>query len=312
MAAFARSVEVQRTLGVPDCRVLERDELRTVVPDLRTRRPGRRPVRPERRVHRRPRLLRRAGGRGQRPRRPRPAGHRARRLRSAPRRSEPAPDEPRRPRVRRRGQRRGRLGRPGRRPPRRAGHDPAAAAPGADRAPAPRRSAYVMPSVMDYVPSSGGFGAYFRDDGPGRLVAGLHTEEVIHDIVDPDAVAARHRQRVRRARGRTPRPSPASPRGHASRRRVGRHLPDAAGRPAGGRPARRTGVGGHRSRAPAARGSSRRPRSGASPRTGSSTGTSTVDPGRCRAQAAGRERTAADAAARGRRSIGDHRASRPP
>ena len=45
-----------------------------------------------------------------------------------------------------------------------------------------------MPSVMDYVPSSGGFGAYFRDDGPGRLVAGLHTEEVIHDIVDPDAV----------------------------------------------------------------------------------------------------------------------------
>ena len=48
---------------------------------------------------------------------------------------------------------------------------------------------YVMPSVMDYVPSSGGFGAYFRDDGPGRLVAGLHTEEVIHDIVDPDAVA---------------------------------------------------------------------------------------------------------------------------
>jgi len=47
---------------------------------------------------------------------------------------------------------------------------------------------YVMASVMDYVPSSGGFGAYFRDEGPGRLVAGLHTEEVIHDIVDPDAV----------------------------------------------------------------------------------------------------------------------------
>ncbi len=45
---------------------------------------------------------------------------------------------------------------------------------------------YVMPSVMDYVPSSGGFGAYFRDEGPGRLIAGLHTEEVIHDIVDPD------------------------------------------------------------------------------------------------------------------------------
>jgi sarcosine oxidase subunit beta len=45
---------------------------------------------------------------------------------------------------------------------------------------------YVMPSVMDYLPSSGAFGAYFRDEGPGRLVAGLHTEEVIHDLVDPD------------------------------------------------------------------------------------------------------------------------------
>jgi len=45
---------------------------------------------------------------------------------------------------------------------------------------------YVMPSIMDYVPSSGGFGVYIRDDGPGRFIAGLHTEEVIRDIVDPD------------------------------------------------------------------------------------------------------------------------------
>jgi sarcosine oxidase subunit beta len=49
-----------------------------------------------------------------------------------------------------------------------------------------RPLAYVMPSVMDYVPSSGGYGLYFRDDGPGRLVAGLHTEEPLHDVVDPD------------------------------------------------------------------------------------------------------------------------------
>ena len=47
---------------------------------------------------------------------------------------------------------------------------------------------YVMPSIMDYVPSSGGFGVYIRDDGPGRFIAGLHTEEVIHDLVDPDEV----------------------------------------------------------------------------------------------------------------------------
>ncbi len=45
---------------------------------------------------------------------------------------------------------------------------------------------YVMPSVMDYVPSSGGYGLYFRDEGSMRLVAGLHTEEVLHEIVDPD------------------------------------------------------------------------------------------------------------------------------
>jgi sarcosine oxidase, subunit beta len=43
-----------------------------------------------------------------------------------------------------------------------------------------------MPSVMNYVPSSGGYGLYFRDDGPTRLVAGLHTEEPLHDVVDPD------------------------------------------------------------------------------------------------------------------------------
>ena len=47
---------------------------------------------------------------------------------------------------------------------------------------------YVMPSIMDYVPSSGGFGVYIRDDGPGRFIAGLHAEEVVHDIVDPDEV----------------------------------------------------------------------------------------------------------------------------
>jgi sarcosine oxidase, subunit beta len=38
---------------------------------------------------------------------------------------------------------------------------------------------YVMPSVMDYIPSSGSLGLYFRDEGPGRLIAGLHTEEVV-------------------------------------------------------------------------------------------------------------------------------------
>jgi sarcosine oxidase subunit beta len=42
-----------------------------------------------------------------------------------------------------------------------------------------RELEYVMPSVMDYIPSSGSIGLYFRDEGPGRLIAGLHTEEVV-------------------------------------------------------------------------------------------------------------------------------------
>jgi len=45
---------------------------------------------------------------------------------------------------------------------------------------------YVMPSVMDYIPHSGDTGLYFRDDTNAQLLAGLHTEEPLHDIVDPD------------------------------------------------------------------------------------------------------------------------------
>jgi sarcosine oxidase subunit beta len=48
----------------------------------------------------------------------------------------------------------------------------------------PRELAYRMPSVMDYVPASGALGLYFRDDGPGRLIAGLHTEEAVEHTVD--------------------------------------------------------------------------------------------------------------------------------
>jgi glycine/D-amino acid oxidase-like deaminating enzyme len=50
----------------------------------------------------------------------------------------------------------------------------------------PRALDYVMPSVMDYVPSSGTQGLYFRHESRDSLIAGLHTEEVLHDIVDPD------------------------------------------------------------------------------------------------------------------------------
>jgi sarcosine oxidase subunit beta len=50
----------------------------------------------------------------------------------------------------------------------------------------PREFGYLMPSVMDYTPRSGRFGLYFRHEGPAKLVAGLHTEEALHDVVDPD------------------------------------------------------------------------------------------------------------------------------
>lgn len=51
----------------------------------------------------------------------------------------------------------------------------------------PRELEYVMPSVMDYVPSSGTLGLYFRHETRATLIAGLHTEEVLRDVVDPDA-----------------------------------------------------------------------------------------------------------------------------
>lgn len=38
---------------------------------------------------------------------------------------------------------------------------------------------YVIPEVMDYVLGSGEVGLYFRQERPGALVAGLHTNEVV-------------------------------------------------------------------------------------------------------------------------------------
>ena len=48
---------------------------------------------------------------------------------------------------------------------------------------------YLMPSVMDYTPRSGEEGLYFRHERAGQLIAGLHSEEVIEGVADPDAYA---------------------------------------------------------------------------------------------------------------------------
>lgn len=50
----------------------------------------------------------------------------------------------------------------------------------------PKALDYLMPSVMDYIPASGELGLYFRHESPSSLIAGVHTEEPLHDIVDPD------------------------------------------------------------------------------------------------------------------------------
>ncbi len=44
----------------------------------------------------------------------------------------------------------------------------------------------LLPFVMDYVPDSGTDGVYFRSERPDQLIAGLHTDEGVHEPVSPD------------------------------------------------------------------------------------------------------------------------------
>ncbi len=44
----------------------------------------------------------------------------------------------------------------------------------------------LLPFVMDYVPGSGTDGVYFRSERADQMIAGLHTDEVIHGSVSPD------------------------------------------------------------------------------------------------------------------------------
>jgi sarcosine oxidase, subunit beta len=44
----------------------------------------------------------------------------------------------------------------------------------------------LLPFVMDYVPDSGTDGVYFRSERPDQLIAGLHTDEGVHESVSPD------------------------------------------------------------------------------------------------------------------------------
>ena len=58
----------------------------------------------------------------------------------------------------------------------------------------PQELAYVMPSVMDYIPGSGGLGLYFRHESGTSLIAGLHTEEPYEELPEHafmDEVATR-------------------------------------------------------------------------------------------------------------------------
>jgi sarcosine oxidase, subunit beta len=51
----------------------------------------------------------------------------------------------------------------------------------------PHELPYTMPSVMDYTPGSCERGLYFRHEGSGRLIAGLHGEEASVHSADPDS-----------------------------------------------------------------------------------------------------------------------------
>ncbi len=53
----------------------------------------------------------------------------------------------------------------------------------------PHTLAYTMPSVMDYTPGAGAPGLYFRHERPGQLIAGLHDEEALAQVADPDRYA---------------------------------------------------------------------------------------------------------------------------
>ncbi len=50
----------------------------------------------------------------------------------------------------------------------------------------PRRLDYMMPEVMDYAPAEGRAGLYFRHETFDMLLGGLHSEEAVHPVVDPD------------------------------------------------------------------------------------------------------------------------------
>jgi sarcosine oxidase, subunit beta len=50
----------------------------------------------------------------------------------------------------------------------------------------PRTLDYMMPEVMDYAPAEGRDGLYFRHETFDMFLGGLHSEEAVHPVVDPD------------------------------------------------------------------------------------------------------------------------------
>jgi sarcosine oxidase subunit beta len=50
----------------------------------------------------------------------------------------------------------------------------------------PRRLTYMMPEVMDYAPAEGRSGLYFRHETFDMFLGGLHSEEAVHPVADPD------------------------------------------------------------------------------------------------------------------------------
>ena len=53
----------------------------------------------------------------------------------------------------------------------------------------PRELGYAVPIITTYMPGQAGEGIYFRQDGPDSMIAGLHTYDAVEglDVADPDA-----------------------------------------------------------------------------------------------------------------------------
>ena len=135
----------------------------------------------------------------------------------------------------------------------------------------PRELEYRMPSVMDYIPSSGEPRPVLPRRGPRAADRGAAHRGVDTTSSTPDEASRSQALEFTEQVARALRRAPARTGRRATRRRLGRHLPDEPGRTARRRPRSRATRASSPSPARAAQGSRAPRRSARSPPTGSCT-----------------------------------------